>query len=86
MVDHQYIEVSCQKAIEGDSFPGGLQYFNFSLGRPTVAFMDKSYMRFELEVKGLERLCPRSQTRSHWPRAASPTCTIPFLSKPLISP
>ena len=52
MVDHQYIEVSCQRAIEGNSFGGGLQDFIFSIGRPSVAFMDKSYMRFELEVKG----------------------------------
>lgn len=52
MVDHQYIEVSCQRAIEDNSFGGGLQDFIFTIGRPTVAFMDKSYMRFQLEVKG----------------------------------
>ena len=58
-VDHQYIEVSCQRPVINDDFPGGLQDFNFSIGRPTVAFMDKSYMRFQLEVTGPGAAVPK---------------------------
>ena len=51
-VDHQYIEVSPQRAIGGAEFGNGLQDFIFNIQRPNACFMDKSYMKFEMKVTG----------------------------------
>ena len=52
MTEHNYREVSCQKATSGEEFVRGVQDFNFSLGAPNVWIPRKSYFKIGMEIKG----------------------------------
>ena len=52
MTEHNYREVSCQKATSGEEFVRGVQDFNFSLGAPNVWIPRKSYFKIGIEIKG----------------------------------
>ena len=43
MTEHNYREVSCQKAVRDEEFVRGVQDFNFSLGAPNVWIPRKSF-------------------------------------------
>ena len=52
-VDHQYIEVSPQRAIGSGEFANGLQDWIWKIQRPNSCFIDKkSYMKYEMKVTG----------------------------------
>ena len=48
-----YREISCAKAVNGDSFSQGVQDYNFSTGSPTGWIPSKSYFRIEMTLDGL---------------------------------
>ncbi len=52
MTEHNYREISCQKAVSGDDFVRGSQDFNFSIGAPSVWIPRKSYFKVTLSIKG----------------------------------
>ena len=52
MTEHNYREVSCQKAVSGPDFVRGVQDFNFSLGAPSVWIPRKSYFKIGLKITG----------------------------------
>jgi hypothetical protein len=51
-VDHQWLEVACQRTATTSQFSAGIQDYVFSVQAPNVFFPSKSYMRFELAVTG----------------------------------
>ena len=52
MTEHNYREISCQKAVGGEDFVRGSQDFNFSIGAPSVWIPCKSYFKVTLTIKG----------------------------------
>lgn len=51
-VEHQWVEVPCQRTVAGASFSQGVQDYVFSIARPQVFLPAQSYFRFELELLG----------------------------------
>lgn len=51
-VDYQFRQISCQRAVNGASFPLGVQDFNFSVGRPYGFIPSRSYFRIALTLTG----------------------------------
>ena len=50
-VELQLNECACTKAVDGDSFPRGLQQYPFSVGRPSAWIPSQSYFRFRLSLR-----------------------------------
>ena len=49
-VELQLNEVSCTKAVDGASFPRGLQEYPFSIGRPSGWIPNQSFFRFKITL------------------------------------
>lgn len=49
--NYNLIEVSCQKAVSGDSFGAGTQDYPFSVGRPNAVNMARSYFKVDLAIE-----------------------------------
>src|SRR4051812_11421962 len=56
-VDHQLLEVACQRDATQGQFSAGIQDFTWSVGAPNVFFPSKS-MRFSLTVTGIGGVVP----------------------------
>jgi len=57
-VDCNWVEVPCQRQVNGTNFSSGLQDFVFSIGRPSVWYPSKSYFRVNLTVTGAGAVAP----------------------------
>jgi hypothetical protein len=51
-VDYQYRQITCQRAVNGSSFPLGVQDYNFSVGRPYGWIPARSYFRIAMTLSG----------------------------------
>jgi len=51
-VQYNYRQVTCQRAVAGDSFPLGVQDFNWSIGGNTAFVPAKSYFRIGMTITG----------------------------------
>lgn len=51
-VNYTYRQISCQRAVQGDNFPLGVQDYNFSVGRPHGWIPSRSYFRIALSLYG----------------------------------
>jgi len=51
-VDHQWVEVPCQRSVADSQFAQGVQDFQFSISRPQGFIPAQSYFRVELELLG----------------------------------
>lgn len=51
-VDHQWVEVPCQRSVSDGNFAQGVQDFQFSISRPQAWLPAMSYFRVELELLG----------------------------------
>ena len=57
-VDHQWLEVPCQRTATDSQFSAGIQDYVFSVGAPNVFFPSKSYMRYQLAITGIGGAVP----------------------------
>jgi hypothetical protein len=51
-IDLVWRQISCQRAVQGASFPQGVQDYNFSIGGNMGWVPNRSYFRIALELKG----------------------------------
>ena len=51
-VDHQWVEVPCQRAVNDANFAQGVMDYQFSISRPQGWIPSQSYFRVELELLG----------------------------------
>ena len=51
-VDHQWVEVPCQRAVADGQFAQGVMDYQFSISRPQGFIPSQSYFRVELELLG----------------------------------
>ena len=79
-VDHQWLEVPCQRTATDSQFSAGIQDYVFSVGAPNVFFPSKSYMRYQLPLLVLVGRSLRLRLRSLLPRGALRTCTTTLSS------
>jgi hypothetical protein len=53
-LDVNWLEVNCQRNLEGAAFASGVQDFNFSVGGRFAANLSKSYFRFGSRLRGAD--------------------------------
>lgn len=51
-VNYNLMEVTCQKAVQGSSFPQGTQDYIFTIGQPNCWCPCKSYFKIDMQVVG----------------------------------
>jgi hypothetical protein len=58
MTEPHYEQVSCNRAIEGTSFTGGLQFYSFDAGTPYAWIPSKSYFLIKASLTNLAGTAP----------------------------
>jgi len=68
-LDRNYLEVSCQKSVDGTNFSQGVQDYNFSVGSRYSANLSKSYFRIGGVLRsaaGVPKVSDQIALADHW--------------------